>query len=330
MFEFSALQHLKTLSIQRCIQSLEHAYQCCDANCRLPLCHKMKWVVSHFCTEQCERRTKGGCNICEQLIALCCHHAKLCQDQEAKCPVLFCLNIKQKLRQQQLYQRPKEASLSQRSGHTAVTYGETVLVWGGWREDQDSPHPGSELMVFNSITQRWTTMITTGEVPPGQVSAVAAVLDHFMYVFAGRAERGYKEDIWALNLKTFVWSKLSPEGVPPLRCYNTAGWSHEGKIWLFGGRGDPPTDNQNLHLGLCGGSYVPLNGEEGFSNQLVCYNTATNAWEWPASSGIVPSPRDGHSVAKVDDTVYVFGGRQLNGHVNDFYSLDLNTLRFEN
>jgi len=103
-------QEARKLSIQRCIQSLVHACQCRDANCRLPSCHKMKRVVSH--TKACKRKTNGGCPICKQLIALCCYHAKLCQ--EAKCPVPFCLNIKQKLRQQQLQQRLQEAAMMRR------------------------------------------------------------------------------------------------------------------------------------------------------------------------------------------------------------------------
>jgi len=40
-------QEARKLSIQRCIQSLVHACQCRDANCRLPSCHKMKRVVAH-------------------------------------------------------------------------------------------------------------------------------------------------------------------------------------------------------------------------------------------------------------------------------------------
>lgn len=88
-------------SIQRCIQSLVHACQCRDANCRLPSCQKMKRVVAH--TKNCKRKTNGGCPVCKQLIALCCYHAKHCQ--EAKCPVPFCPNIKHKLKQQQLQQR---------------------------------------------------------------------------------------------------------------------------------------------------------------------------------------------------------------------------------
>lgn len=100
----------RVTAIQRCINSLVHACQCRDANCRLPSCQKMKRVVSH--TRQCKRKSNGGCPICKQLIALCCYHAKVCQ--EAKCPVHFCQNIKQKLRQQQLQQRLQEAAMMRR------------------------------------------------------------------------------------------------------------------------------------------------------------------------------------------------------------------------
>ncbi|XP_018572292.1 CREB-binding protein isoform X4 [Anoplophora glabripennis] len=100
----------RKLSIQRCIQSLVHACQCRDANCRLPSCQKMKRVVQH--TKVCKRKTNGGCPICKQLIALCCYHAKHCQ--ETKCPVPFCSNIKHKLKQQQLQQRLQQAQLLRR------------------------------------------------------------------------------------------------------------------------------------------------------------------------------------------------------------------------
>ncbi|KAI5641887.1 KIX domain-containing protein [Phthorimaea operculella] len=83
-----------------CIQSLVHACQCCDANCRLPSCQKMKSVVQH--TKICKRKTNGDCPICKQLIALCCYHAKHCQ--EIKCSVPFCSSTKQKLKQQQVEQ----------------------------------------------------------------------------------------------------------------------------------------------------------------------------------------------------------------------------------
>ncbi|XP_039356145.1 histone acetyltransferase p300-like [Mauremys reevesii] len=97
-------------SIQRCIQSLVHACQCRNANCSLPSCQKMKRVVQH--TKGCKRKTNGGCPVCKQLIALCCYHAKHCQ--ENKCPVPFCLTIKHKLRQQQLQHRRQQAQMLRR------------------------------------------------------------------------------------------------------------------------------------------------------------------------------------------------------------------------
>ncbi|KAJ8402202.1 hypothetical protein AAFF_G00370670 [Aldrovandia affinis] len=76
-------QESRRLTIQRCIQSLVHACQCRNANCSLTSCQKMKRVVLH--TKGCKCKTNGGCPMCKQLIALCCYHAKHCQ--ENKCPV---------------------------------------------------------------------------------------------------------------------------------------------------------------------------------------------------------------------------------------------------
>jgi len=70
----------------------------------------MKRVMAH--TRSCRRKTNGGCPVCKQLIALCCYHAKHCL--ETKCPVPFCITIKQKLQQQQLQQRMAQAHLMQR------------------------------------------------------------------------------------------------------------------------------------------------------------------------------------------------------------------------
>ncbi|XP_026544912.1 CREB-binding protein-like [Notechis scutatus] len=100
----------RRLSIQRCIQSLIHACQCRNANCSVPSCQKMKKVVQH--TKRCKRKISGGCPVCKQLVALCCYHAKHCQ--ENKCLVPLCLNIKRKLRQQELQHRLRQAQILRR------------------------------------------------------------------------------------------------------------------------------------------------------------------------------------------------------------------------
>ena len=97
-------------SIQRCIQSLEHATYCDDHSCQLHICLKIKKVSAH--AKQCKGKTNGGCTVCKQFIALCCYHAKHCN--KTNCMVPYCSHIKQKLRKQQLQQRLQETKLMRR------------------------------------------------------------------------------------------------------------------------------------------------------------------------------------------------------------------------
>ncbi|KAK0417727.1 hypothetical protein QR680_013172 [Steinernema hermaphroditum] len=97
-------------SIKRCIESLVHACQCREANCRRVSCHKMKRVVSH--TRGCRKRQQSNCPVCKQLIALCCYHAKHCNLEQ--CPVPFCLNIRQKLQEQKRSQNRRADMMMRR------------------------------------------------------------------------------------------------------------------------------------------------------------------------------------------------------------------------
>uniref|UniRef100_A0A3Q3VT39 histone acetyltransferase n=1 Tax=Mola mola TaxID=94237 RepID=A0A3Q3VT39_MOLML len=145
----------RRLSIQRCIQSLVHACQCRNANCSLPSCQKMKRVVQH--TKSCKRKTNGGCPICKQLIALCCYHAKHCQ--ENKCPVPFCLNIKHKLRQQQLQHRLQQAQMLRRRMASMQRAGQPTP--GGGPGGNGLPSPGG-----NSGATGPGTPTSVGTQPP--------------------------------------------------------------------------------------------------------------------------------------------------------------------
>ncbi|XP_010780197.1 histone acetyltransferase p300-like, partial [Notothenia coriiceps] len=149
----------RRLSIQRCIQSLVHACQCRNANCSLPSCQKMKRVVQH--TKGCKRKTNGGCPICKQLIALCCYHAKHCQ--ENKCPVPFCLNIKHKLRQQQLQHRLQQAQMLRRRMASMQRVGQSGGGGGGGAPGGNGlPSPSAN----NGSTAPGTPTSVGGTQPP--------------------------------------------------------------------------------------------------------------------------------------------------------------------
>ena len=105
------------------------------------------------------------------------------------------------------------------------------------------------------------------------------------------------------------------------------------QVFLFGGFGPPPDSRTIEKAGstfeFCEDSSTSNSVyTRGWSNQLVCYDTLTNRWEWPLCSGQPPSPRAAHSVAVVNDIAYVFGGRHLNTRINDLYSLDLLTMKW--
>uniref|UniRef100_A0A803YCU6 histone acetyltransferase n=1 Tax=Meleagris gallopavo TaxID=9103 RepID=A0A803YCU6_MELGA len=154
-FKVLLLNQLEKVMI-RCIQSLVHACQCRNANCSLPSCQKMKRVVQH--TKGCKRKTNGGCPICKQLIALCCYHAKHCQ--ENKCPVPFCLNIKHKLRQQQLQHRLQQAQMLRRR---MASMQRTGVV--GQQQGLPSPTPATPT---TPTGQQPTTPQTPQPQPPPQ------------------------------------------------------------------------------------------------------------------------------------------------------------------
>ena len=94
-----------------------------------PSCLKMKCVVSN--TQNCPSKNNGGCLICKQLMALCCYHEKLCQ--EDNCPVQFCQNIKQRQQFQQmkiiLQQQPSQMpTSSQQRGQPAGSLQQLVTA----------------------------------------------------------------------------------------------------------------------------------------------------------------------------------------------------------
>ena len=74
------------------------------------------------------------------------------------------------------------------------------------------------------------------------------------------------------------------------------------------------------------------------TNQLFCFNVATNCWEWPTVEGHIPIPRCFHSSVINEDTVFLFGGLS-NGidpalvgeekYLNNLHTLDMTSMRWK-
>jgi hypothetical protein len=48
-------------------------------------------------------------------------------------------------------------------------------------------------------------------------------------------------------------------------------------------------------------------------NDTWSFDIATGSWTELSCIGYIPVPREGHAAAIVDDVVYIFGGRDVNG-----------------
>ena len=87
-----------------------------------------------------------------------------------------------------------------------------------------------------------------------------------------------------------AWERVQfPSPSPPKRTGHIL-VSHNGKLYLFGG-----TDGQYHY------------------NDTWSFDVATGIWTELSCIGYIPTPREGHAAAIVDDVVYIFGGRDVNG-----------------
>lgn len=151
---------------QSLVRLLTHACKCLDVNCTLPSCKKMKRVFAH--TKLCKRKTNGSCPICKQLITHCRYHANNCP--ESKCPVPFCLNMKHKLKQQELQQRYGvnfKATINEISsifwlirfdylGCNRLSYCKTVWLWVRNRFHRQQHHWALSVHLNRALSLRQT------------------------------------------------------------------------------------------------------------------------------------------------------------------------------
>ena len=139
-------------------------------------------------------------------------------------------------------------------------------------------------------------------------------------------------DVYCLDFKTRRWEKLAPKGHPPLKCDKLTSWTFEGKVYLFGGYGPPPTQDGRSGISWQVDELLDDVGfrARGWNNQLVVYNPETNEWEWPNTYGEAPGPRAAHAAdVNVEERyVLVFGGRFGPNRMNDLYHLNLDTLKW--
>ncbi|XP_034242461.1 kelch domain-containing protein 3-like [Thrips palmi] len=203
----------------------------------------------------------------------------------------------------------------QRYGHTAVSHGKYVYVWGGRNEQAAC----NQIFVFDTETLTWSRPKATGMVPAARDGHTACIINNRMYVFGGYEEgiERFSNDVYYLDLATMKWHYVMASGeVAKFRDFHSA--SAIGScMYVFGGRGD-------------------LNGPYGSHNEEYCsdiiyFDAESNRWYKPATTGERPKGRRSHSSFIVNGMLYIFGG--FNGlteeHFNDLHCFNPNTCEWK-
>lgn len=81
----------------------------------------------------------------------------------------------------------------------------------------------------------------------------------------------------------------------------------------------PRTNHNNSSFGGTDGQY--------HYNDTWTYDLTTRKWSELQCIGFIPSPREGHAAALVDDVIYVFGGRGVDGKdLNDLAAFKISSM----
>lgn len=185
-----------------------------------------------------------------------------------------------------------------RASHSAVAYGDNVVVFGGYNGDQEYYN---EVFLYNVARGEWVPCSERAihNAPKARCGHAAVGFGHEMYVFGGMGPKEHYKDVSVFDMRTEQWvTGLSFKGEPPAPRNSHTMTVVGNKAYVFGG--------------CC--------GAEKYFNDMHVLDLSSLTWssvdpvvvtavdDGGGNSGVVPEPRMGHAAVAVGHRVYVHGG----------------------
>eukprot|EP01017_Pseudomicrothorax_dubius_P032159 TRINITY_DN4179_c0_g1_i3.p1 TRINITY_DN4179_c0_g1~~TRINITY_DN4179_c0_g1_i3.p1 ORF type:complete len:216 (-),score=39.43 TRINITY_DN4179_c0_g1_i3:172-819(-) len=126
-----------------------------------------------------------------------------------------------------------------RSGHTAVTIGHKMYVFGGVELQGGSPRTYfNDIHYLKSKPEEppfWTEIKPLGECPPGRTGHSCNVYGEDLIIFGGKSNKRLLNDIWVFDTRKSIWTRLQTVDGEPSSRYRHKAIVHEDSLILFGG-----------------------------------------------------------------------------------------------
>ncbi|XP_029454235.1 kelch domain-containing protein 2 isoform X4 [Rhinatrema bivittatum] len=182
-----------------------------------------------------------------------------------------------------------DAGPAERSGHVAVTDGQHMFVWGGYKNAPirgyyDCYLPRDELWIYNMEAGRW--LIFFGGYGYYQEDKIGT-FEYDETSFGNSIyPRGWNNHVHVLDTETFTWSQPITTGKSPSPRAAHACATVGNRGYVFGGR-----------------------YRDARMNDLYFLNFDTWEWNEVITRGICPVGRSWHSLTRVSsESLFLFGG----------------------
>ncbi|XP_019062570.1 leucine-zipper-like transcriptional regulator 1 isoform X1 [Fukomys damarensis] len=202
--------------------------------------------------------------------------------------------------------------------HSAVVYGSSMFVFGGYTGDiysNSNLKNKNDLFEYKFATGQWTEWRIEGRLPVARSAHGATVYSDKLWIFAGYDGNARLNDMWTIGLQDrelTCWEEVAQSGeIPPSCC--------------------------NFPVAVCRDKMFVFSGQSGakITNNLFQFEFKDKMWTRIPTEHLLrgspppPQRRYGHTMVAFDRHLYVFGGAADNTLPNELHCYDVDFQTWE-